>query len=429
LEFRPTSKMKIALDISVLYIAGAGVFYARYNLVKAMLARQSTHEFVLLDCFPIPGGWVRNDPPEAKALLATGVELEQVGGLAHRKLAHVGLFHRRSLRPLARGVDRLLDNSWGRLCTRENGRRVQKRLAGVDVFHSSEVLQCSVPGAANVITIHDLTTLLFPEFHTPQVRALQDQKLRFTQTQADVVIAVSESTKRDLEQHLGLDPSRVHVVHNGVDSSFHPLPAEDLVAALSPLGLAPQDYILNVGTIEPRKNLVRLLEAYARLWQTAPRTTPKLVVAGAKGWLYERVFDRVDALGLEDHVIFLGRVESQVLPALYNGARLFVYPSLYEGFGLPVLEAMACGAPTITSDGSSLPEVAGDAAVLVDPHDVVQIAEAMGELLEDAGKCDRLRQAGPKRATQFTWEAAARQTLAIYEGAAGISFLASEVTS
>jgi glycosyltransferase involved in cell wall biosynthesis len=152
-------------------------------------------------------------------------------------------------------------------------------------------------------------------------------------------------------------------------------------------------------------------------------------MVGAKGWLYDRVFDRVHDLGLEDRVIFLGQVESRVLPALYNGARLFVYPSLYEGFGLPVLEAMACGAPTIASNVSSLPEVTGDAAVLVDPMDVPQIARDMGDLLQDGDQRDRLRQEGLKRAARFTWQAAARKTLAIYEQATKADSQMNEVTS
>jgi glycosyltransferase involved in cell wall biosynthesis len=417
--------MKIALDISMLYIAGAGVFYHRYNLIRAMLALPSDHEFVFLDFFPIPGGWVRQDPPEVATLLSSGVDVQQVEGLKHRKLAHVGPFQARWLSPLAAGLDRILDGTWGKVCSAEKDRRVRQQLAGVDLFHSSEVLQVALPGAVNVITIHDLTTLLFPEYHTPQVRELQDQKLRFAQTEADVIIAVSESTKQDLVKHLGLDPARVQVCHNGADPSFHPLPLEVVASTLAPLGLALrqdsgqalQDYILSVGTIEPRKNLVRLIEAYYRLRKGSPGPVPKLVLAGAQGWLYDEVFERIAALDLEGAVVYLGRVESDVLPALYSGARLFVYPSLYEGFGLPVLEAMACGVPTITSNTSSLPEVAGDAALLVDPQDVDQIAEAMGNLLENGGERERLREQGLLQAARFTWEGATRKTLAIYEGA------------
>ncbi|MFC2037577.1 glycosyltransferase family 4 protein [Chloroflexota bacterium] len=416
--------MKIALDISMLYIAGAGVFYHRYNLIRAMLALPSDHEFVLLDFFPIPGGWVRQNPPEVAILLSSGVNVQQVEGLKHRKLAHVGPFQGRWLSSLAAGLDRILDGTWGKLCSAEVDRRVRRQLAGADLFHSSEVLQVALPGAANVITIHDLTALLFPEYHTPQVRELQGQKLRFAQTEADVVIAVSESTKQDLVEHLGLDPARVHVVHNGADPSFRPLPPEVVASTLSPLGLALQqgsgralqDYILNVGTIEPRKNLVRLIEAYHRLRKESPRPVPKLVLAGAQGWLYDEVFEQIAALDLEGAVVYLGRVESEVLPALYNGARLFVYPSLYEGFGLPVLEAMACGVPTITSNRSSLPEVAGDAALLVDPQDVAQIAEAMGNLLENEGGREHLREQGFSQAARFTWERAAKETFAVYEG-------------
>jgi len=158
-----------------------------------------------------------------------------------------------------------------------------------------------------------------------------------------------------------------------------------------------------------------LIQAYHQVRRKFPLLTPKLVHAGMKGWMYQDVLTQVHTLDLEDDVIFLGRVESELLPVLYNGARLFVYPSIYEGFGLPVLEAMACGAPVITSNTSSLPEVAGDAAILVDPYDVTQIAAAMEQMLTDKNQRDTLRQRGLARSAQFTWKATARKTLKVYE--------------
>jgi glycosyltransferase involved in cell wall biosynthesis len=406
--------MKIALDITVLYIAGAGVFYYRYNLIKAMLALPSPHELVLLDYSPIEG-WARNEPEEVKALLATHAGIRRVTGLKHRKLARVGFIQEHGLRPLANRVDQLLDRSWRKLCEFETDRRLRKHLADVDVFHSSDVLHYALPGARNVTTIYDLTTLLFPEYHTALVRELQAKKFHFIQTQADAVIAISESAKQDTVDHLGLDPTHVHVVYGGVDSSYHPLPPTVVAETLGAVGLVPQEYILCVGTIEPRKNLVRLIQAYHQMRQKLPRLTPKFVHVGMKGWMYKDVLAQAHALDLEEDVIFLGRVESGLLPALYNGARLFVYPSIYEGFGLPVLEAMACGTPVITSNASSLPEVAGDAAMLIDPYDVTQIAEAMEQMLIDQDQRENLSRRGLNRAAHFTWEATAKRTLEVYE--------------
>ena len=405
--------MKIAIDITVLYIAGAGIFHYGCNLLKAMLTLPSSHEYVLLDYSPVEGEWVRNDPEEVKTLLEGAAEVRKVKGLKHRKLARVGFVQRRGMVPLANQIDRLLEGSWRKLVKLETDRRLRNRLRHVDVFHSSHVVNCALPRAANVTTVYDMTTVLFPEFHLAAVRELQERKFRFAQTQADAVITISESAKQDAVEHLGLDPSRVYVVYGGVDSSFRPLPQTTVANALKPLGLVAQEYILNVGTLEPRKNLVRLLQAYQRVRRVF-RPAPKLVFAGMKGWMYDEVLKQVNALDLEKDVLFLGRVESGLLPVLYSGARLFAYPSIYEGFGLPVLEAMACGAPVVTSNTSSLPEVVGDAALLVDPYDVKQIAEAMIQLLTDDDLSAVLRQRGFDRSARFTWEAAAEKTCAFY---------------
>ncbi len=408
--------MKIAIDITVLYIAGAGIFYYRYNLLKAMLALPSPHEFVLLDYSPIEE-WVRNDPEEVKRLLAVhaDIKVRRVTGLKHRKLARVRFIQKHGFQPLANRIDQFLDHSWRKLCEVEMDRCLRKHLADVDVFHSSDVLHRALPGARNVTTIYDLTTLLYPECHTDLVREFQAKKFRFAQTQADAVIAISKSAKQDTVNQLGLDPAHIYVVYGGVDSSYRPLPPMVVAETLSSVGLVPQEYMLNVGTIEPRKNLVRLIQAYQQVRRKHPQLVPKLVHAGITGWMYEDVLTQVHALDLEDDVIFLGRVESELLPALYNGAQLFVYPSIYEGFGLPVLEAMACGAPVITSNTSSLPEVAGNAAILIDPYDVTQIAEAMEQMLSDGDQRAALRQQGFARSAQFTWEATARKTLKVYE--------------
>lgn len=411
--------MKIAFDITILYIAAAGVFYYHRNLTQAMLALPSAHQFVLLDVFPVEGEWARQNPPEVQSLLATATDLRRVKGLKHRKLARVGFVQRRGLVPLADWLDRRLDGAWRKLTGFEMERQLRKHLEDVDVFHTSDVVNCGLPGAKNVTTIHDLTAVLFPQYHTQQVRETLAEKFRFAQTRADAVICVSESARRDAVEHLGLDPARVHVVHNGVDPAFRPLPPARVEAALRPLGLTQQGYILHVGTIEPRKNLVRLVQAYHRLCQRVP-DVPRLVLAGMQGWLYEDVPAEVEALGLEERVVLLGRVAGELLPALYNGARCFVYPSLYEGFGLPVLEAMACGVPVVTSNSSSLPEVAGDAAILVDPYDVMGIAEAVEQVLMDDDRVTTLRERGLERAARFTWEATARETLKVYEKLQGV---------
>jgi glycosyltransferase involved in cell wall biosynthesis len=208
-----------------------------------------------------------------------------------------------------------------------------------------------------------------------------------------------------------------------VNPRFRPAGPEALAAVRQKYDL-PERFILYVGTIEPRKNLTALLEAYAALMERLSvcdlrpaLSDVRLVIVGKKGWLYEGFFRRLHELGLEDRVLFTGYVPDEDLPAIYSAADLFVFPSLYEGFGLPVLEAMACGTPVIASNASSLPEVAGEAGIMIAPHDVRGLAEAMERLLMDKQLRAELRARGLERAKQFTWERAAAMTLEVYQDA------------
>jgi glycosyltransferase involved in cell wall biosynthesis len=206
----------------------------------------------------------------------------------------------------------------------------------------------------------------------------------------------------------------VVVVPLAAGRQFRPVEAAEAGPVLEKYGVE-RPYILYVGALESRKNLPRLLEAYARLRKWSARW--KLVIVGARKWKFTPIFEAVQRLGLEPHVHFTDYVADEDLPALYRGAELFAFPSLYEGFGLPVLEAMACGTPVVTSNRSSLPEVAGDAALLVDPLDVEAIAGAMQRVLADEALAAGLREIGLARAAQFTWERTARETVAVYKKA------------
>jgi len=229
---------------------------------------------------------------------------------------------------------------------------------------------------------------------------------------AAAVITDSERSREDILTHLSVKPGRVVSIPLAADRRFRPLPAAEIAPVLHEYGVG-QPYILYVGALESRKNLPRLLAAYARLREWSEQW--RLVIVGARKWKFSPIFDTVQALGLEPHVHFTGYVADEHLPALYAGADLFAFPSLYEGFGLPVLEAMACGTPVVTSNTSSLPEVAGDAAILVDPTDVEQIANAMWLVLSQPDVAAALREKGLARAAQFTWERTARETIAVYE--------------
>jgi glycosyltransferase involved in cell wall biosynthesis len=309
--------------------------------------------------------------------------------------------------------------------------------------------------ARTLLTIHDLSFVVHPECAVPSmVRYLTDAVPRSLR-RAQVVLADSEATRRDLARLLAIDPAQVVVVYPGVAPRFRPLPAAEIEPVRLRLGL-PERFLLFVGTLEPRKNLVRLLEAFARLDERRttndrrgqrdketrgqgdretetqhstlntqnfssildpPSSVPSdlhLVIAGRRGWLYEDVFAAIERLRLGDRVRVLDFVDDKDLPALYNLAGAFVYPSIYEGFGLPALEALACGTPVVTSNNSSLPEVVGDAALLAPAEDVGALAEALRRAVTDQTLRARLRSAGPDRARAFTWERAAQQILACY---------------
>lgn len=285
----------------------------------------------------------------------------------------------------------------------------------LDILHAPDFV-APPTRARTLVTIHDLSYMVHPECAVPGVAAFLRDAVPRALRRADVIIADSESTRRDLHRLLNIAPERVSVVYPAVDDRFRPLPPEVCEPVRRRLRL-PSRFILFVGTIEPRKNLVRLLEAFARI-EPALRHTGKddlvLVIAGRRGWMYQPVFETIARLQLRGRVHMLDFVADSDLPIVYNLAQAFVYPSIYEGFGLPPLEALACGTPVMTSDNSSLPEVVGNAALLAPADDVAALAEGMIRLLNDSALRDHLRQAGLEQAQRFRWEASARQIIKHY---------------
>ncbi|RRR75083.1 MAG: glycosyltransferase family 1 protein [Candidatus Viridilinea halotolerans] len=262
----------------------------------------------------------------------------------------------------------------------------------------------------SVVTIHDLGYLAFPEAHTAQRRRELDLTTRWSLRAARQVIAISQATKDDLVRHYAVAPERIRVVYHGVDQALRPPHDPQCLAELRRRYALDAPYLLYVGTIQPRKNLERLIEAFACALPHLEQP-PLLVLAGRAGWLSSAIFQRAQALGISKHVRFLGYVPDDDLPALLGGALAFVFPSLYEGFGMPVLEAMACGTPVLTANGSALREVADTAALLVDPTNTDALAAGMLRLTSDANLRSALRERGLARATMFTWERCARATL------------------
>jgi glycosyltransferase involved in cell wall biosynthesis len=289
------------------------------------------------------------------------------------------------------------------------------RRSRVDLLHAMAFVAPARAPCPFVVTIYDLSFLRHKEAFRPFNRWYLSRFTPISAQRARRVIAISESTKRDIVQFLNVPPERVDVIHCGVDPTFRRLPTQQVDRFRRERGL-PERFVLYVGTLEPRKNLDRLIRAYGQ-WRASDPGAPHLVVAGARGWYYEQIFRDVQVMGLVDDIMFPGYVPADELPWWYNAAGLFAYPSLFEGFGLPVLESMACGTPVICSDVSSLPEVVGDAALLVMPDDEAGLAEAMRHAWSDAALRQEMSERGQVRARLFTWEQAASQTVQTYERA------------
>ena len=294
--------------------------------------------------------------------------------------------------------------------------RVVMRGVHTDVFHSPDFIPPLDVQGRFVITIHDLAFLIYPHFLTQDSARYYGQIDRAVR-HASQIIAVSESTKNDVVRMLGAPAEKVSVIYEAADPMFTPLDRPTALQYVRSIYEIPDEYILFVSTIEPRKNVVGLLRAYRRLVDDY-KLTPPLVFVGAKGWLYDDVEAEVKRLQLDPYCHFLGRVSGLDLLNLYNGARCLVHPAFYEGFGLTPLEAMACGTPVIVSNVSSLPEVVGDAALLIDPRHDEEITVALWRILTDQALWEELQAKGLQRAAAFSWERTAEQTMAVYKQAA-----------
>ncbi len=283
----------------------------------------------------------------------------------------------------------------------------------VDILHSPMHVLPAVCPTRSVVSIMDLAFLRYPETFPRQQRRYLEFCTRNAVRKADAVLTISESTRQDVIEMLGADPDRVFTTLLAADDAFVPASGEQVEAARRRYGTGPMS-ILYLGTLEPRKNIPTLLAAFSQMHgKLGPEC--RLVISGGKGWLYDEVFQRIEDLGLRDSVRFTGYVPREDMPALYSSAGLFVYPSLYEGFGLPPLEAMACGTPVITSNTSSLPEVVGDAGIMVDPLNAEELADAMLRVLQDPALRSDMSRNGLERARKFSWERTAKQTLDVYQ--------------
>jgi glycosyltransferase involved in cell wall biosynthesis len=289
------------------------------------------------------------------------------------------------------------------------------RQTSLSIFHGTNYDVPLWGNATKIVTIHDLSLLLHPETHPDNLVRRARRRLPIMAKTSTMIITATESVKREICEHLKVEAGKVAVTPYAPRRSFRPVPPEKTVEVRKRLNVA-SEFVLFVGTIEPRKNLMTLVKALKEILRTTTRR-PQLVIAGKEGWLGGELFSYIQRSGVAEHIRFIGYVSDQDLRALYSSCRMCVYPSLYEGFGLPPLEAMACGAPVITSRIPSITETVGTAASLVSPTDVQGLAEAIIQLLENENKRNQLASAGIQRAAEFTWEKTARATLEVYEEA------------
>ena len=283
----------------------------------------------------------------------------------------------------------------------------------LDVLHSPDFIPPLRGAKRHVITVHDLTFLHYPQFLTADSRRYYNLQIEAAVRRADHILVDSQSTRADLIRMLNVKPERITVHLLGVDSRFCPLPPHLLEANRRALNL-PDRYLLFVGTFEPRKNILGLLQAYQIVCQRLA-DVPALLLVGRRGWLFDETMAAIEHLHLSSRVTLREDITDEWLPTVYNQASALVMPSFYEGFGFPALEAMACGTPTIVSDRSSLPEVVGDAGLLVNPDDPAALAAALERALTDADWRAAARRAGLERAAAFTWERTAAIALSVYQ--------------
>lgn len=365
--------MRIGIDIRILSMLSdrAGLYQHTYNLVSNLLKINHENDYLLLST-------------------SRGPDLE---GIPEKNLLKLPA---KITVPLLEKLSLPVELLTGRL----------------DIFHGPCFFVPRCLNCKSIVTVHDLMALRHPDFLTPESEYFFKRRLKAAK-RANAVIAVSDFTKKEIMELLKIEEGRIRVIHNGIDRSFRPMEDGAMIEVVKAKYGIRGHYFLFVGNIEPKKNIESLLRACVLLRRSTNFRYPLLIV-GKKALGFKSVWKIVQDLQAEKETIFTDVVDNNELPYLYSGAEIFIFPSLFEGFGMPVIEAMACGTPVVASNRSSIPEIAGDAALLVDPLNIDGIAEAMYNLLSDQYLKKRLVEKGLKRAMAFSWEKAVRETLELY---------------
>lgn len=375
--------MKIGIDVGLLSEPGSGTWsYIKY-LIEHLAQLDKTNQYYLYSLF------LRNHRNKV-----TKLKIPEQSNFSLKSFYCPSTFSNFSLR---------MSFPWAKLA-RE-----------CEVVHMPAYTVLPPVKAKVVVTIHGLPCLLYPKTYTFRMRRQYSYFLDWVRQKADVVISVSEATRKDLIQLAHIPQEKIKVVRSAISKEFRLVKNGTVVDSLLKSYRIEKPFILSVSVLSPIKNLVTAIYAYQRYLVKNPKSPYRFVITGKRGWLYQEIFKTVENLGLQKKVTFVGQLPHDQLVYLYNAADLFLYPSLYEGFGFPVVEAMACGVPVITSNVSSLPEIAGDAAKLVDPYNIEDIASAMKELLDDEELRKEMAQKGFERAKCFSWEKTAKETIKVYE--------------
>jgi glycosyltransferase involved in cell wall biosynthesis len=377
--------LRIGIDYTAAVHQGAGIGRYTRNLIRALAELDTGHEYTLF----VAGGWGDGD------------------GLG----SWPANFRIRSL-PLS---DRWMHILWQRMRVPVP---IQAITGPLDLFHSPDFVLPPVRHTPAILTVHDLSFLRVPECYLPTFRRYLEGAVTRAVRRAGCILADSQCTRSDLIQLMNVEPERIVVIYPGVEARFRPVQDEQTLASVRTRYELPRQFVLGLGTLQPRKNFEGLVDSFGRLLaergDSAPFEDLYLVIVGGKGWMCEQMLALVERSGLGDRVRLPGFAADEDLPAIYSLASVFAFPTWYEGFGLPVLEAMACGTPVVAADNSSLPEVVGSAGLMVDAADAEALAEALARLLADRALRRQLVADGRERAKRFTWEGAAQQLLHAY---------------
>jgi len=376
--------MKIGIDISQI-VYGTGVSFYTKNLVENLLKIDQENEYTLFFS-------------SLRQSLSQKLEVKSQNNKVKVKSFKI--------------PPTLLEILWNKLHIFP----VEKFIGSIDVFHSSDWTQPPTK-AAKVTTIHDFGFIKYPKTAHPKIKAVMSRRFKWIKREVDLIIAISEATKKDIIEILGIPEEKIRVVYEATPTDINRIEDQKVIDKVKKKFGIKGDYLLTVATLEPRKNLKKIIEAFSKL--RTQNSSLRLVIVGKPGWgdMSEEIGDgrqETGVRGLESGVIFTGYVSREELSSLYSGASCFVFPSLYEGFGLPILEAMKCGCPVVTSNLSSMPEVAGEAGILVNPLDVKGIARGINEVIGDKERRESLIKKGFEQAKKFSWEKTAKETLRIY---------------